>query len=308
MGGGGGSSFPVGPSEIDALRRRALEIADQTTFNAEVNDRLGERFATINARDADKTNRYLDEILAALKGDIEGVERTMFGGSVAKSTYVEGLSDIDALVLLDHQFRDATPEQVRKQFCQALDAQLNHADVKDVRSGTLAVTVTYHDGTEIQLLPAVRHGEHLAISSGDGREWKTIRPRHFARKLTEVNKAQGGAAVPAIKLAKQVVASQIPDRQRPSGYHLEALAVQAFGRYVGSRNPKAMLTHFFAAAARDVLQPITDRSGQSLHVDDRLGKAQSTERQKLAGRLQRIADTMQNSRDVRDWDRLLGDD
>jgi len=108
-------------------------------------------------------------------------------------------------------------------------------------------------------------------------------------------------------MAKQVVASQIPQRERPSGYHLEALAVQAFGDYVGSRNPKAMLTHFFAAAARGVRQPIRDRSGQSLHVDDRLGKAGSAERQALSVRLQRIADTMQNSRDVHDWERLLGD-
>jgi hypothetical protein len=306
MGGGGGGAFPVGPTDIEALRQRAREIADQTTFDADVNGQLGERFATINARDTEKIGRYLDDIEVALKNDIEGVERTLFGGSVAKSTYVEGLSDIDALVLLDDEYKDASPEQVREQFCQALRAQLSHADVKEVRAGTLAVTVTYHDGTEIQLLPAVRHGDRVAISSTNGQEWKTIRPRSFARKLTEVNKAQGGAAVPTIKLAKQVVASQIPEQARPSGYHLEALAVQAFRDYVGSRNPKAMLTHFFAAATRGVLQPIKDRSGQSLHVDDGLGKAQSTERQELSGRLKRIADTMQNSRDASDWERLLG--
>jgi hypothetical protein len=141
----------------------------------------------------------------------------------------------------------------------------------------------------------------------DGREWKTIHPRSFARKLTEVNKAQGGAAVPAIKLAKQIVAAQLREDERPSGYHLEALAVQAFGDYVGSRSPKAMLTHFFAAAARNVLQPIRDPSGQSLHVDDKLGEPRSPEREALSARLKGIADTMQNSRDARDWDHLLGD-
>ena len=164
-----------------------------------------------------------------------------------------------------------------------------------------------HDGTEIQLLPAVRRGERLAISSGDGKEWKTIHPRSFARRLTEINKSQGGTAVPAIKLAKQVIASQLPDGERPSGYHVEALAVQAFGDYVGPRSPKAMLTHFFASAARGVLQPIKDVSGQSLHVDDSLGDARSSNRQKMSGQLQRVADTMQNSRDARDWERLLGD-
>jgi len=154
MGGGGGSAFPVRPTDIEALRQRAREIAEQTTFDAEVNDRLGERFAALNARDTEKINRYLDDILAALKGDVDGVERTLFGGSVAKSTYVEGLSDIDALVLLDRtDLQDATPERVREQFRLALNAQLDHQYVRAVTTGALAVTVNYHDGTEIQLLP-----------------------------------------------------------------------------------------------------------------------------------------------------------
>jgi predicted nucleotidyltransferase len=310
MGGGGGGarSSSGGPTDLDALRERAREIAGQATFDAEVNDRLAQRFASINARDTEKIGRYLDDIVAALTDDIDGVERTLFGGSVAKSTYVEGLSDVDALVVLDRaDLKDATPEQVREQFCRSLKAQLSHADVADVSSGVLAVTVSYHDGTQIQLLPAVQRGERLAISSADGKEWKTIHPRSFARRLTEINKRQGGAAVPAIKLAKQVIGSQLPDGEHPSGYHVEALAVQAFGDYVGSRNPKALLTHFFASAARGVLQPIKDMSGQSLHVDDSLGDAQSADRQRMSGQLQRIADTMQNSRDIREWERLLGD-
>src|SRR5687768_6946249 len=119
MGGGGGGtrSSPGGPTDLDALRQRAREIADQATFDAEVNDRLAQRFASINARDTEKIDRYLDDIIAALKDDIDGVERTLFGGSVAKSTYVEGLSDVDALVVLDREdLKDSTPERVREQF------------------------------------------------------------------------------------------------------------------------------------------------------------------------------------------------
>jgi len=308
MGGGGGRAFPVGPTDIDALRERAREIADQASIDAEVNDLIGAQLAAINARDNEKISRYLEGIREALKDQIEGVESTLFGGSVAKHTYVEGLSDVDALVLLDRaDLKDASPGEVREQFCRALEAQLTHAEVANVSSGVLAVTVSYHDGTEIQLLPAIRHGERLEISSADGREWRAIQPRTFAQRLIDVNKAQGGAAVPAIKLAKQVIASQIPEGERPSGYHVEALAVRAFDDYAGPRNPKAMLTHFFASTARGALQPITDTSGQSIHVDDSLGSAQSPGRQALSGRLQRIADTMQNSRDLHDWERLLGD-
>ncbi len=307
-GGGGGRSVPDGSVDLDALRRRAREIDEQARFDAEVNHRLAQRFASINARDAEKIGRYLDDILGALKDDVGGVERTLFGGSVAKNTYVEGLSDVDALVVLDRaDLKDASPEQVREQFCRALKAALTHADVAEVSSGALAVTVKYHDGTEIQLLPAVQRGERLAISSTDGKEWKSIHPRSFARDLTEVNKNQGGAAVPSIKLAKQIIAAQMPEGERLSGYHVEALAVAAFRDYVGSRNPKAMLTHFFATAARGVLQPIHDVSGQSRHVDESLGAARSAAREALSRRLQRVADTMENSRDARDWERLLGD-
>src|SRR3954451_11151380 len=145
-GGGGGRSVPgSGSVDLDALRRRAREIDEQARFDAEVNHRLAQRFASINARDPDKVGRYLDDILGALKNDVEGVERTLFGGSVAKSTYVEGLSDVDALVVLDRaDLKDASPERVREQFCRALKATLAHADVAEVSSGALAVTVKYH--------------------------------------------------------------------------------------------------------------------------------------------------------------------
>jgi hypothetical protein len=309
MGGSASSgAFPIGPTDIDLLRERAREIATRSSFDAEVNAALAERFASINARDADKIGDYLDDILEALKDDVDGVERTLFGGSVAKSTYVEGLSDVDALVVLDREdLRDATPQEVRQQFRDTLRARLSHADVASVGAGQLAVTVKYHDGTEIQLLPAVQRGDRLAISSQDGQSWKAIHPRSFARRLTEVNKSQGGTVVPAVKLAKQIIGAQIPEGQRPSGYHVEALAVAAFDDYAGSRSPKAMLTHYFAAAARGALSPIKDISGQSHHVDESLGNRNSAERRALAAQLQRVADAMENSRSVGDWTRLLGD-
>jgi predicted nucleotidyltransferase len=297
----------MGPTDIDELRRRANEIAHQASFDAEVNEELAKRLATVNARDADKIRGYLDDALDALKDEIEGVERTLFGGSVAKNTYVEGLSDVDALVVLRDVPESATPREVLEQFRQTLEGRLSHADVASVTAGALAVTVTYHDGTEIQLLPAVHRGDRNAISSGDGTEWKSIHPRSFAKALTDLNAAQGRAVVPAIKLAKSVIGAQMAEDARPSGYHVEALALAAFKDYNGSRNTKAMLTHFFAAAARGVLKPIKDISGQSHHVDERLGEPNSGARQTLSRDLQQIADTMEGSKAVSEWRRLLGD-
>jgi predicted nucleotidyltransferase len=307
MGGSGGSAFPIGPTDIDELRRRANEIADQASFDAEVNEELAKRLAAVNARDVERIRGYLDDALDALKDAIDDVERTLFGGSVSKGTYVEGLSDVDALVVLREVPEGATPREVLEQFRQTLEGRLNHADVASVDAGALAVTVTYRDGTEIQLLPAIHRDDRTAISSGDGTEWKAIHPRRFAQALTDLNAAQGRAVVPAIKLAKAVIGAQMGEGSRPSGYHVEALALAAFKDYNGSRNTKAMLTHFFAEAARGVLKPIKDISGQSHHVDERLGNPNSGARQALSRDLQRIADTMERSKGISEWRRLLGD-
>jgi predicted nucleotidyltransferase len=292
---------------IEDLRQRAQQIADQAAFDAQVNDELTGRLAAINSRDVEQVREYLDAALEALQDRIEDVERTLFGGSVAKSTYVQGLSDVDALVVLSDP-PDGTPGDVLSDFAAALAARLSHADVDNVSAGTLAVTVTYHDGTEIQLLPAVQRGDRLNIGSADGDEWKPIHPRRFAKALSELNAEHARAVVPAIKLAKAVIAAQVPEAERPSGYHVEALALAAFSGYSGARTPKAMLTHFFAAAARDVLRPIKDVSGQSHHVDERLGAANSSDRQTLSRDLQRIANLMDNSRRLADWQAVLGDE
>jgi predicted nucleotidyltransferase len=306
-GGGGGGTFPVGSTDIDALRERAREIADQASFDAQVNGELAERLAAINSRDTEKVGDYLDGAVEVLRDEIAEVDRTLFGGSVAKSTYVEGLSDIDALVVLKDSLQDASPAQILEHIRDTLAARLSAADVDSVRAGALAVSVRYRDGTEIQLLPAVQKGERLAISSPDGSQWATIHPKRFVQALRDVNAAQGRAVVPAIKLAKAVIAAQLAEDQRPSGYHVEALAVAAFRDYSGSRNPKAMLTHFFAAAARGVLKPIKDISGQSHRLDERLGPAGSASRQAMAKDLQRIANTMENSSTLNEWQAVLGD-
>lgn len=301
------SNFPVGPTDIDALRERAREIADQGSFDAQVNGELADRLAAINSRDAQKVSDYLDGALDVLRDEIKDIDRTLFGGSVAKSTYVEGLSDVDALVVLKNVPDDATPAEVLEHMRAALSGALSRADVDAVRAGALAVTVRYRDDTEIQLLPAVERGARLAISSPDGSQWTTIHPKRFIEALRDVNAAHGRAVVPAIKLAKAVIAAQLPEGRRPSGYHVEALAVASFADYVGPHTPKAMLTHFFAAAARGVLRPIKDISGQSHHLDERLGDPGSAARHTLANDLQRIANIMENSRTLNDWQAVIGD-
>ncbi len=302
-GGGGGSGGSFGGEQgLERLRERAEEQAARAQFDSEVNARLDEELRSLNNRDVELVRRRLDELEEALGDEVDEIDRMLFGGSIAKHTFVDGLSDVDVLVMLK-AVADLSPVEAREQFANALRERLG--DRAEVAVGQVAVTVRYRDGLEVQLLPAIQQGEHRAISSPDGREWVQIRPGNFARRLTEVNKAQAGAAIPAIKLAKAIIAHELAEPARPSGYHVEALSVAAFENYRGPRDPKSMLTHFFGSAASDVLKPIPDVTGQSERVDAYLGAGGSSARTNMSAAFHAIAERMKQGNNLDDWSGLL---
>ena len=193
-------------------------------------------------------------------------------------------------------------------FAEVLREELGY-EVR-VNEGQLAVTVLFPGEAPIQILPAIRTATGVRIPAGDGTGWSSvIRPDAFAIELTERNRAHSGRLVPVIKLAKGVVAD-LPDSIRPSGYHMESLAVEAFQQYSGPRTYKAMLHHFFEAASSLVLSPIGDNTGQSLNVDQNLGEADSRARQQLSGVMDRIARRMSNADRAgssEDWLEAIGE-
>jgi hypothetical protein len=299
-GGGGGDSS----RDWDKLRAEALRDITTDQFDAEINRLLMDQLADFNSRDTDRTNEQLQDVKQALDEVVEGTVDLLFGGSVAKHTYVDGLSDVDALVVLDEgRIGGATPAELIAAFAEAL--QLTHENIgARVSVGRLAVTIDYRDGSKLQLLPAVRRQNLLAIANRDGTAWATIRPERFAAKLTETNAAQNHRVVPVIKLAKRLIAD-LPESRRVSGYHMESLAIEAFKNYAGPKTVKAMLTHLMEAASTRVLTPIRDRSGQSLHVDDDLGKANSVERRLVADSLGRLARRMQYATSLSQWEAMF---
>jgi len=284
----------------------AQRMEDQQV-DAEVNAYLRRELLAANDRDPVLVNRHLDEIQNALRDKVEEFDRLLFGGSIAKHTYVEGLSDVDTLVILDDpELGDRTPDEFRREFARTLKGHLSAGDVEDIQVGVRAVTVVYRDGTQIQLLPAISRGGTISISARDGHTWQHgIRPTAFTDRLTATNRAQGGMVVPVIKLAKQVIATRVSEAHRPYGHLVEALAVDAFTGYDGPRTPRAMATHFFTAAAQRINSPMPDLTGQSRFVDEDLGSGGSTARVEMSRELGRIATTMKSSRSVNDWRRLF---
>jgi hypothetical protein len=303
MGGSGGSSYPSSRESIEELRRQALDDLSKQEKDVAVNDVLSRALASFNDRDVDGTRERLEDVVSALGDLLVDVDRLLYGGSVAKHTYVDGLSDVDALVVVEAS--DATPSDLVERFRIALARKLPMSSVFEVTAGRLAVTVRYRDGTEIQLLPAVERDGHTSIASADGSEWRRIRPHKFAEKLTAVNTANGRAVIPTIKLAKAVLAN-LADRDRPSGYHVEAIAVDAFRSYEGRRDRASMLRHLIKHAEVVILKPSGDITGQSVHIDQHLGAANSVERRRVSAAIRQIRLQL-DSGDASDYRRLLND-
>ena len=60
---------------------------------------------------------------------------------------------------------------------------------------------------------------------------------------------------------------------------MESLAIEAFSDYEGPLDPKAMIIHLLGHSIEAVKRPITDSTGQSIHVDEYLGPAGSRGRE-----------------------------
>jgi hypothetical protein len=205
MGGSGGGGRYTGPPSESIQRRidRARE-QERQRLEGQVNDLLQRLLAQFNDRDRAKIGDRLSEIESCLADAVE-IDRILFGGSVAKHTDVDGLSDVDALVVLDRQdLAGKPPADVLGAFHKTLDDTLPRQEISSIRKGRLAVTVTYDDGLEIQLLPALRTGQTVEIAGPDGRSWSDTQPRIFERELTTLNQRLNFALVPTIKLSSSL--------------------------------------------------------------------------------------------------------
>lgn len=306
--GGSGSGYDfisnpkISAQNIRDAERKSLDIAFETEINNEINNVLKE----LNVRPVSEINRHLDSIKTSLGSEIEGFIDLLYGGSVSKRTYVNGLSDIDALAVLNNtELKGKSPKEIIKYFEQKIKQRLPKTEIS---SGKLAVTVKYSDGLEIQILPAIKTNTGIKIASLNNNTWSNIiSPVKFANKLTSVNKTMDGKVVPVIKLAKSIISS-FPKVRRLSGYHIESLAIEIFKGYNGPKQTKSMLNYFFDKATILVKSKIRDSTGQSLHIDDYLGEKNSSQRFATSDSLSQLVRKMNNadaSRNINMWKSLL---
>lgn len=290
MGGGGGGPFRNRPPE---RLTRLVRSQESKEFEAELSQFLGDLLGAANNRDTPLVHERIEAIRGELEDNVEEEFDVIFGGSVAKHTWVDGLSDIDSLLIVNGtKFQGQAPSAILDEMTRILKTKA--LDAKNIWHGQMAVSVEYPDGMIVQLLPAVRLQEGLRIPSAKRDGWATIDPVGFREALSRTNADCGGKLVPTIKLAKAVIGT-LPETQRLSGYHIESLAIAAFKNYAGPKTTSAMLPAFFERARELVLNPIKDSTGQSVHVDEDLGDALSESRQKASHILAQLGKRMRNA-------------
>lgn len=308
--GSGGGFFPSGRSkeQINDELKKSLDRTKKEEFESKVAEIINNLLKNYNDRDTNKIQNRLEEIRNIIEKDIEGTFDFKYGGSVSKHTYVDGLSDIDSLIILNKtELMDKSPEKVRDFLLSKLKKNLS--SIKNISKGTLAVTVAFKDGMTIQLLPAVKVKDGFKIPSYDGKEWSKINPKGFTDQLYKTNQKQGGKAVPAIKIIKSINAQFKQDR-RMTGYHVESLAIEVFKSYNGQQTTKALITCFFDKAKELVLSSIRDKTGQSLHVDDYLGAKNSESRKAISYQLDVISKKIKSADNIgseKQWEEILGE-
>lgn len=263
----------------DAEKTAAYETGVASIF--------AELLGQINNRDTAAITKHVSRIKTTLSKELEEEITTNFGGSLARNTHINGLSDVDVLCVLNQTYSKENPQDVIKDFAEILGKRF--PDI-EVRPGDTAVTLSFED-MDIQILPALKYKTGIKIP--DENQWSEIvRPKEFAQTLTTLNQQLGGKLVPTVKLAKAII-SKLPEHHRMTGYHIESLAVNIF-----TKNPpdslkyKDLLKEFFKQSALRVKSYIKDETGQSDNVDDYLGAKNSLHRTIVSNYLDRIAKKM----------------
>ena len=204
----------MGGSSGQFIREPKQPLSDE-----QISGYLRDKLRDYNDRDTDAINRHIRGLSDALELTDDDVLPIRFGGSVSRHTYVDGMSDVDVLLMLDYSsLSGQAPKAVIQKMAELIRQRMPRTKMW---TGDLAVTVKYADGHEIQILPAIRTKAGVRIANPTRNQWSgVLHPERFACKLTEINQANRGQVIPAIKLTKALAHHLIRSgKDKITGYH-----------------------------------------------------------------------------------------
>lgn len=293
---GGGVGPTPSAERVSELERESSDEQDRAEYKASLNEFLADLLREANLRDAGAINSHLDTVKQALENLLEDSVELRFGGSLSKHTYVDGISDVDLLVVLSRDTAvGASPKDLIEEFANAVRERLPNTEVE---VGSMSIKVRFGDGIELQLLPAFKVGDGYKIPRPRGETWSdVVRPREFAGRLTDVNQSNSGKVVPLVKLFK-IAQERLPENSRLSGYHVEAIAAEAFRDYHGPMDRSEMFLHLARAAAEMTTRPLAETTGQSAYVDGDLGPAGSNARLRISDSIRRLVTRLERANET----------
>ena len=304
--GGSGRSYPIW-TDSDQKKIDKKKEEEQGRLDKNINNMLNDLLINYNDRDRELIQDHLNELSDIIGEEVE-IDQLLFGGSVSKHTDVDGISDVDALVILNRDdIQGKSPKEMLSIFKKILDKKLETYELKNnIQKGKLAITIKYKDGSEIQLLPAFRTKDKIYISSDNDKKWNDIKPKVFQKELTRANNNMDSRLVPVIKLCKAINVG-LPKERQLTGYHLEALAIESVKNYKGPKTLKALVSNIVEYSANRVLKPITDKTGQSSKVDEYLGKSNSNQRNEISRTLTSLVRRLNTAKNVSQWRAVFDD-
>lgn len=232
--------------------------------------------------------------------------QTMFGGSVRKGTYVTGLSDIDALLMVNQSsLVNQPPARAMEYVRDTIKSRLRQ---NTVGAGNLAVTgqLLRRDRDTDTARHTDEHWRHSDCRTRKHHVEQRGAPREIRREARQSQCVEGRQSSSGNQTCQGDGGllhqpSQQKDQRLPHG----SLAIDAFEDYQGPFDPKSMLTHLLGYSMEAVKNPIVDSTGQSRHVDEYLGQAGSNLRKRASTQFGQMRADVRRCKAKADFNKLF---
>ena len=177
-------------------------------------------------RNTGAVTTHLKSVCDIPRNEDDHVVQTKVSGSVQKRTYVRDLSEVDILLRMNQYALKNKP--LSKVILSVQDTIEGRLPKTPASTDKLAVTISYADKTEIQILPVLRTTDGFRIAKPEGASgamWCTLNillrdSSDWQRILLGRNRYVRSVAAPASAIANCLTRWILPRQSRDSRYKL----------------------------------------------------------------------------------------